>query len=147
MRQPRRNNDDDNFPGLSQREQAEISGKALGGHIFSQIENALTGEEGGFRQAFVNDAWEDAANHWSGHDIREDSDDDGYPYVHFQNPAIPAIHGRYPINGQYLDIHYHGNPVETLHIDKEDRKNPAEVSRRFNEWISEDFPTRDPRDW
>lgn len=114
--------------------------------LSDMVDDALTGSHGNMREHFVRDSWNDAANIWSGHDIRSDDDDDGYPYVHLPS-AHPDIHGRYPVNGVYLDIYHRGRPVETLHIDKEDRSNPSAVMGRFADWVHEELPTRDPRDW
>lgn len=125
---------------------ARSRGEELASQIFQSMEDMLGGA-GSLRASHVLDAWNTAHSVWQGHDIRPDADADDYPFVHLESPKAPSITGRYPINGVYLDIHHNGNAVETMHIDKEDRQNPEAVVNRFHDWVNEEYPTRDPRDW
>ena len=113
--------------GMSEREQAEISGKALAGHIFDTVEGAAMGEGRSFRDAFTAEAWNDTATHFPGADVRET--EDGYPEVHMTHPG--GTKSSYKPGGPYLNIHGpDGNHVDALHINEEDRFNPTAIQNR-----------------
>ena len=141
VRDPRRLSPDDprheQF-GLSANDRAEIHGRAIGGHIFDSLENTMGGP-GSFRASYVADAWANAHKHWQGHDVRADEDDDDYPVVHL--PGERGWHGRYPVGGQYVDMYHGGSgPHDVIHVDKEDRTNPAYIKSRISEFSKETDP-------
>lgn len=110
-----------------------MAGRALGGHIWDSMEEALGGP-GSFRQSVVTDAWADTHKGWQGHDVRADAEDDDYPVAHIKGTGQWS--GKYPIGGPYLTVHRGGEPVEALHMDKEDR-HPDAVNQRLHNWIAE----------
>lgn len=138
---PRRLPDDDprhDQFGLSRNERAEINGRAIGGHIFDAMEEAMGGP-GSFRASYVADAWANAHKHWQGHDVRADPDDDDYPVVYI--PGKGGWHGRYPIGGQYVDMYHEGSgPYDVVNINKEDRTNPKYITERIHEFSDETDP-------
>lgn len=131
---------------LSQREQAEISGRALGGHLWDALENALGGP-GAFRQGVVTDAWGDAfslKNSPGGEDldIRPDADNDDYPVVHLSGSGkSEGLTFQHPIGGPYMDVYHRGEPVDTIHMgdDKKDRHNPAFIKQQAAEYEPWDY--------
>jgi hypothetical protein len=118
--------------GLTPQEQSEITGKAVGGHIFDQIEG-LFGGEGSFRQAHVTEAWADAHANFQGHNVVADEED--FPI--FKHKHESGWDAHYPIGGPYITMYQGDQPVEALHVDKEDRKNPNEIIRRVQSWVDE----------
>lgn len=127
---------EDQFGGISKREQAEITGRALGGHIWDSMEN-LFGGPGAVRQGVVTSAWSDAHKDWQGQDVRANENDDDYPVFHHREGNWE---GRYPLGGPYVDIHRHGSEsgaVEALHLQDEER-NPDGVKNRIRSWVAED---------
>lgn len=122
---------------LSKREQAEITGRALGGHIWDAMEEMMGGP-GSFRQSVVTDAWSDAHAGWQGHDVRANPDDDDYPVFH--HDMGNGYEARYPLGGPYIDIHPQGSDqaLDALHVSSEDR-NPEGVLRRIQDFDPEDY--------
>lgn len=129
-------NDDQFRNVLSEREQAEISGRALGGHIFSGLEDILGGE-GAIRQSFLTEAWADAHRHYQGEDVRPNPDDDDYPTLHV--PLERGLHARYPVGGPYVTIYHGDEPVEALHVNEEDRLKPRAVKDRARGFDPTDY--------
>lgn len=126
MKEPQRGR----LPGLSSHEESEISGKALGGHIWDQMEQVMGGP-GAMRQAYVTEAWGDAHKDWQGHEF-----DDNAEYPVAKIPGSDGWEGKYTVGGPYLEVHKGGQAVEALHMDKEDR-HPAAVRDRLHSWIKE----------
>lgn len=120
-------------------ERAKVRGEQLGQQIFGAVEDLLGGA-GSFRQSHVTEAWSDAHSVWGDtHKVHADPADDDYPFVKITDPRVAGVHGRYPVNGVYMDL-YSGDdesPFDTLHIDKEDRQNPKAVQERFSNWAEE----------
>jgi hypothetical protein len=116
--------------GLSAREQAEITGKALGGHMWEGFTRLFGGEEG-LRQDYVNDAWSDAHAHYQGHDIRPSEDD--YPEMH--HDLGDGVTARYPIGGSNITFYQDGEPLEAAHVESEDRLNPDAVKQRAESFM------------
>jgi hypothetical protein len=117
--------------GISKQELSEMKGRAIGGHIWDSMEEAMGGP-GSFRQSFVTEAWSNAHANFQGEDVRSDSDDDDYPVFHHQSDT--GLRFKYPIGGPYMDV-YDGDsdtPFDTLHMgdDKEERLNPNYIKQR-----------------
>lgn len=120
--------------GISQREQSEMVGNALGGHIWDAVEN-MAGGPGSMRASVVTDAWSKAHAHFQGEDVRADADDDDYPVMHHR---VGQWSGRYPVGGPYVTMHRDGQPLEALHMQPEDRHNPSAIKSRVKSWVDED---------
>ena len=94
--------------GMSEREQRQIEGRAIGKHIFEGIEEAMFGYVGGMRDRVVNEGWESVESNWysehqAGH-ITADPDDDDYPV--YSHDLGDGYHATYPIDGVYATIHH-----------------------------------------
>ncbi len=120
--------------GLSPQEQSEIRGRALGGHLFDQMENIMGGA-GSLRQSHVTEAWADAHEHFQGHNVVADETNDDYPVLKHKHASGWEAH--YPIGGPYITMYRDDSPVEALHISKEDRLNPNEILGRVQSWVDE----------
>jgi hypothetical protein len=122
--------------GLSSREQAEISGKAMGGHIWDGMEQMMGGP-GSFRQSYVTDAWADAHANWQGHNIVASNDD--YPEV--RHDMGNGFEARYAIGGPYVNIHPTGSDqaIDALHVGDEEDRTPGKVMNRIRDFDPNDY--------
>jgi hypothetical protein len=127
---PRRKVGREDF-GLSEREQSEITGKAMGGHIFDAVEDMMGGA-GSVRQSYLTEAWSNAHQHFQGHDVRPS--DDEFPTMH--HDLGNGFEARYPVGGPYIDIHPSGSDgaIEALHVAPEDRMNPEAIKQRAKDF-------------
>jgi hypothetical protein len=94
--------------GMSEQEQRQIEGRALGKHIFEGVEEAMFGYAGGMKDRVVNQGWESVESNWyaehrAGH-VTADPDDDDYPV--YRHDLGDGYHATYPIDGVYATIHY-----------------------------------------
>jgi hypothetical protein len=125
---------------LSQNEQAEVTGKAIAGHIWDSMEEILGGP-GSIRAGIVADAWADAHAHFQGEDVRANPENDDSPFVVI--PIGDNAHGRTSIGSPNMDVFHNHDPeyaIDTMYIDKEDRLNPAAIKRRAAGWLKDVGP-------
>lgn len=138
MSDPERNLNGDQF-GLSSREQAAISGRALGGHIWDQITDLFGGEES-MRQDFVNEAWLRADNlgypiqhlHEEG-DLSEGGD--SHPvFVHRDQDR--GLEFRAHPGGPYIDVHSLGedSPFDVIHQGDKDQRTYKNIMNSISEY-------------
>jgi len=121
---------------LSQNEQAEVTGKAIAGHIWDSMGDLI-----GDRQDVVNNAWSTAHESFQGEDVRADPETDDYPFVVI--PMGSNAHGRHRVGSPNMDVFHNDDPehaIETMHIDKEDRRNPKAIKRRAAGWLRDFGP-------
>jgi len=126
----------DNDFGLSKREQAEISGKALAEHIWEQMENILAPE--GFALQRKQHTITELEQRFPDHKIMVDEDDDE-PYV---SHKIGPWEARY-YNGPYIDIHHqrHGC-LDCIHVGYDGPDNEGKLHK-----LSQDEFHQDLQNW
>jgi hypothetical protein len=101
--------------GVSRQEESDMSGRALGAHMWDQIMTPFGGERG-YRTAVHSDAYDRMRQ--SGYDaehIKMGDEDDGGSYVEHQSGPYRA---RW-FGGTYADIHHVSDPgsaIDTLNV-------------------------------
>lgn len=123
--------------GLSRHEQADIAGKALGGHLWDSMMEPFGGESG-FRNSLHSENYDKFRE--SGYDIESikfNKDDNNAPYVeHSSGPYRAKWHG-----GTYADIHHVSDPstaIDTLNVGhKGEPGKGSDLQSRLENWHNE----------
>jgi len=132
--------DDQDF-GISKREQSEMVGRAMGEHIWDQMEDILA--PGGFRLQQQQHTISEFEKRFPNHPIKIEEDDD--PYV---SHKVGDWEGRY-YNGPYIDMHHKKYGVQDcIHVgyDGDESKGNLhkltenEFHNNIKNWISEYGP-------
>lgn len=135
---------------MSQREQNEIAGRALGEHMWNAMEEMMGGP-GSYRASVNLAATEHAHKHFPAGKIEFDEED--YPV--FRHQVTPDIHIEYPVphepakgaddNEYFYATAYKTNargkkaPLDALYIPGPARHNPDYIAESAKEWVDETY--------
>jgi hypothetical protein len=130
----------DNFGegfGVSRQEEVEMSGRALGAHVWDQIMTPFGGE-GGYRKAVQSEAYDRMRESGYGAEhIKIDNDGEGSAYVEHQSGPYRA---RW-FGGTYADIHHVSDPgaaIDTLNIGHQAHPDKGtELQKSLDSWHEE----------
>lgn len=123
--------------GISRDEQAQIHGKALGGHLWDGMMKTWGGESG-FRNAIRSESYDRIRESGYGAEhIKFDPEDHDAPYVeHKSGPYRARWFG-----GTYADIHHRTQPdeaIDTLNVGHEAHPDKgSDIQSSLEDWHKE----------
>ena len=123
--------------GISKREQAEMTGRAMGAHIFEGVANIFGGEEG-MRRNMQSAAYDKLAEHFGTEGVHGEimiSKSSGSPYYQVRHPSGYTARN---YGGGTLNIHDPGGEeVDVVSRTSADSSNPWESGQDIHETLHE----------
>lgn len=114
--------------GMSEREAAEIKGKALGGHLFDQMEGIF----GSYKANVQGAAYDNLSHRFGSHNVQIDEEGSPYYEVHEGSHAL-RYHG-----GSTFNYYKHGKNVDASTTYEHGDMLSSDFRNRLHQWVQED---------